>query len=62
MSYELLIAAWGVNYHSIELLRKKKVKVINFKSPFAHSEPVMKGMDQLKLPNMYTYHMIKLYY
>ena len=52
MNYSLL--AWGVNCHSIKLLQKKAVRVINFKSPLAHMEPILKGMDQLKLPDMYS--------
>ena len=60
MNYSLL--ALGVNCHSIELLQKKAVRGINFKSPLAHKEPILKGMDQLKLPDMYTCHLIKLYY
>ena len=60
MNYSLL--AWGANCYSIELLQKKAVRVINFKSPLAHTEPILKGMDQLKLPDMYTCHLIKLYY
>ena len=59
MNYSLL--AWDANCHSIELLQKKAVRVINFKSPLAHTEPILKGMDQLKLPDMYTCHLIKLY-
>ena len=47
MNYSLL--AWGANCHSIELLQKMAVRVINFKSPLAHTEPILKGMDQLKL-------------
>ena len=60
MNYSLLV--WGTNCHSIELLQKKAIRVINFKSPLAHTEPILKGMDQLKLPDMYTCHLIKLYY
>ena len=52
MNYSLL--AWGANCHSIELLQKKAVRVKNFKSSLAHTEPILKGMDQLKLPDMYT--------
>ena len=40
MNYSLL--AWGANCHSIELLQKKAVRVINFKSPLAHTEPILK--------------------
>ena len=53
MNYSLL--ARGANCHSIELLHKKAVRVINFKFPLAHTEPILKGMDQLKLPDMYTF-------
>ena len=60
MNYSLL--AWGANCHNIELLQKRAIRVINFKSPLAHTEPILKGMDQLKLPDMYTCHLIKLYY
>ena len=59
MNYSLLV--WGSNYHSIELLQKKAVRVIYVYS-LAHTEPILKGMDQLKLPDMYTCHFIKLYY
>ena len=40
MNYSLL--AWGANCHSIELLQKKAVKVLNFKSPLAHTEDNIK--------------------
>ena len=60
MNYSLL--TWGANCHSIELLQKKAVRVIDFKSALAHTEPILKGMDQLKLPDMYTCHLMKLYY
>ena len=42
--------------------RKKAVRVIKFKSTLAHTEPILKGMDQLKLSDMYKCHLIKLYY
>ena len=35
---------------------------MHFKSPIAHTEPVLKAMDQLKLSDMYTRHLLKLYY
>ena len=52
MSYSLLF--WGTQYNKIELLQKKAVRVLSFKSPIAHTEPFYKGMNQLKLINMYT--------
>ena len=50
------------NCHSVELLQKKTVRVLNFKSPVAHTEPILKNMNQLKLPDLYTFHLLKLYY
>ena len=52
LNYSLL--AWGIQCPNIELLQKKAVRVVNFKSPVAHTEPILKGMNQLKLPDMYT--------
>ena len=45
INYSLL--AWGSNCHSIELLQKKAVRVVNFKIPLAHTEPILKNMNQL---------------
>ena len=56
------LSAWGSNCHSVELLQKKAVRVVNFKSPVAHTEPILKNMNQLKLPDLYTFHLLKLYY
>ena len=40
MNYSLL--AWGSNCHSIELLQKKAVRVVNFKPPVVlHTEPIL---------------------
>ena len=54
------LSAWGPNWHSIELLQKKAVRFVNFKPPVAHTEPILKNMNQLKLPDMYTFHLLKL--
>ena len=60
MNYSLL--DWGAQWLNIELLQKKAVRVVNFKSPVAYTEPLLKGIDQLKLPDMYTCQLLKLYY
>ena len=60
MSYSLL--AWGTQCNKIELLQKKAVRVLFFKSPIAHTEPIFKRMNQLKLTDMYTCNILKLYY
>ena len=60
MSYSLL--AWGTQCNKIEWLQKKAVGVLFFKSPIAHTEPIFKRMNQLKLTDMYTCNLLKLYY
>ena len=35
---------------------------MEFKSPIAHTEPILKKMNQLKLSDMYTCYLLKLYY
>ena len=60
MNYSVL--AWGINCTSTELLQKKAIRIINFKSPLAHTEPILKGMNQLKLLDLYTCQLMKLYY
>ena len=40
MSYSVLV--WGTQYNKIELLQKKAVRVLSFKSPIAHTEPIFK--------------------
>ena len=59
-NYSLL--AWGSKCHKIEILQKKAVRVVQFKSPIAHTEPILKKMNQLKLSDMYTCYLLKLYY
>ena len=60
MMYFLL--AWGSNCHSIKLLQKKAVRVVNFKPPLAYTEPIQKNMNQSKLPDLYTFHLLQLYH
>ena len=60
MNYSPL--AWGSNCHIIELLHKKAVWVVNFKPPLAHTEHILKNMNQLKLSDLYTFHFLKLCY
>ena len=56
------LRARGTNCNSIELLQKKTVIVINFKSPFDHTEPRLKGMYRPKLFDIYACQLMKLYY
>ena len=52
LNYSLL--AWGTQCPNIELLQKKAVRVVNFKSPVAHTEPILKGMNQSINSNFLT--------
>ena len=60
INYSLL--AWGNKCNKIELLQKKAVRVINLKTPIAHTEPLLTKMKQVKLSDLYTCHLLKLYY
>ena len=43
MNYSVL--AWGTQCNKIELLQKKAVRVLFFKFPIAHTEPIFKRMN-----------------
>ena len=43
-------------------ISKKAIRIVHSKSPIAHTEPILKTMNQLKLSDMYTCHLLKLYY
>ena len=60
MHYALL--AWGTRCHKIELLQKKALRIIFSKSPIAHTEPLLKKMNQPKLFDLYIINLLKLYY
>ena len=44
------------------LLLRKAVRVVNFKSPVAHTEPILMGMNQLKFLTCILCQLLKLYY
>ena len=58
------LLAWGIKSHKIEQLQKKAIRVLNSKSPIAHTEPLFNfiKMNQPKLSDLYTYQHLKLYY
>ena len=64
------LLAWGqfimlIHVQIVTVLsycKKKAVRVVNFKSPVVHTEPILKNMNQSKLPDLYTFHLLKLYY
>ena len=60
MHYALL--AWRTKCHKIELLQNKALRIIFYKSPIAHTEPLLKKMNQPKLCGLYVINLLKLYY
>ena len=43
--YSLL--AWDCKCQKIEILQSKAIRIVHFKSPIAHTEPILKAMNQL---------------
>ena len=60
LNYSLL--TWRNKCSKIELLQKKAVRLVNFKTPIAHTKTLFKQMNQVKLSDFYTCHLLKLYY
>jgi len=60
MHYCLL--AWGSKCDTIIKQQKKAIRIINLEFPTAHTEPLLKGMNQLKLTDLYKLKLLKLYY
>ena len=52
LNYMLL--AWGTKCHKIELLQKRAVRLLYFKSPIAHTKLLFKRMRQPILSDLYT--------
>ena len=60
--YNYSLLAWGCICQNIKTLQKKAIRIVHSKSLIAHTEPILKTMNQLKLSAMYTCHLLKLYY
>ena len=60
INYSLL--AWGTKCQKIELLQKKAVRVVHSKSPIAHTNPLFKKMNNLRVSDLYTCNLLKMYY
>ena len=55
-NYSLL--AWGCKCQNIKILQKRAIRIVHFRSSIAHTEPILKTMNQLKLSDMYTCHLL----
>ena len=52
----------GCKSQNSETLQKRAIRIVHSKSPIAHTEPIIKAMNQFKLSDMYTCHLLTLYY
>ena len=59
-NYSLLVCS--CKCQTIEILQRMAIRIVHFKSPIAHTEPILKAMNLLKFPDMYTCHFLNLYY
>ncbi len=60
LNYCLLL--WGVRCEKIIKLQKRLIRTIHLALPTAHTEPLLKKMNQLKLSDLYKCNLLKLYY
>lgn len=60
LNYGLLL--WGFKNMHIANLQKKAIRVTGFRPYIAHTEPIFKRLKILRLEDMYTTHLYKLYY
>ena len=60
MNYALL--AWGFNCGRLKILQKKAIRIICNSKYNAHTEPLMKKLEILKLEDMFKLNMLKWYH
>ena len=58
IDYSLL--ALGTKCQKIELLQKKAVRVVHSKSPIAHTNPLSKKMNHLRVSDLYTCNLLRI--
>ena len=56
------ILAWGFKHNKITKLQKKAVRCMSCSNYNAHSEPILKGLNQLKVEDLFTLAKLKFYY
>ena len=53
---------WGLKCRRIKVLQKKAVRILAFKPYISHSTPIFKTLQILKIEDLYTIQLYKLYY
>ena len=62
-NYRLLV--WGSkieNGHPLHLIQKKALRIVAYQDYIAHSEPICKALNLVKVPDMYTCALWNFYY
>ena len=58
----LTVYLWGLKCRRIKVLQKKAVRILAFKPYISHSTPIFKTLQILKIEDIYTIQLYKLYY
>ena len=53
---------WGTNYERIEKLQKKTIRTITHSNYIAHTEPLLKDLELLKVKDMFSLKILKFLY
>ena len=56
------ILTWGLDYYRIEKLQKRFLRIISSSKYNAHSEPLFKVLDILKIENLFSQSCLKFLY
>ena len=59
-NYCLLI--WGCNMERIAKLQKRAIRIVSHKHYMAHTEPIFKSLNLLKLEDIYIIRLLKFYF
>ena len=60
LSYGILI--WGYEYHRLEKIQKRAIRIISNSKYNAHTEPIFKALDLFKIKDMLDLNSLKFYY
>ena len=60
LSYAILI--WGYECHRLEKIQKRMIRIITVSKYNAHTEPLFKALDLLKIQDMLDLSTLKFYY
>ena len=60
--FNYCLLSWGHKLERLEKLQKKAVRIINHSKYNAHSEPILKSRNLLKLEDIYILQALKFYY